>query len=409
MRKQQRASDRKQAEEVRRETEQRLATLAAETFEGIAITEGGRYVDANEQLARMLGYAREELIGRRLDEFIAPEQRSEVLENIAMGRESWMEKVMIRKDGSRFFAQSHGQTVEIGNRRVRVAAIRDITDRKRTEEALRQANEDLERKVQERTAKLQEMIAELEHMSYSIMHDLRAPLRSMNSFADLLLAENRPILSEKSQDFLQRIIDSSFRMDQLLRDALSYNRAVRHELRLEPVDARALLWAMLESYPQFQARLEAIRLEGSFPPVLANEAALTQCFSHLLDNALKFVRPKVPPRLRIWAEPKEDHAGKTGPSDLQAKAAGPWVRIWFEDNGVGIPQGDQQRIFRMFQQVNASYGGTGIGLALVRKLIDRMGGRVGVNSEEGKGSSFWLELRRAPQPVIDPGQEFRPC
>ncbi len=252
-----------------------------------------------------------------------------------------------------------------------VGAATDIEDQKRTAEIL-------EQRVAERTVRLQETVTELEQFSYSITHDMRAPLRAMEGYAHLLLRETcRDCQAEKAKEYLGRIVTAARRMDRLIQDALQFSQVVRTEVRCEPVDAAKLLRGMLTSYPAFQPPQADIRLEGQFPLVLANEAALTQCFSNLLGNAVKFVPPGTVPRVRIWAETRDD-----------------WVRLWFADNGIGIAREHQQRIFGMFQQVNKGEEGTGIGLAIVRKAVERMGGRVGVESEPGKGSRFWIELRQ---------------
>jgi signal transduction histidine kinase len=165
-------------------------------------------------------------------------------------------------------------------------------------------------------------------------------------------------------------------MDLLITDALSYSKAVRQELALEPVDAGALLRGMLDSYPELQPSKAQIEIQGEIPLVMANEAGLTQCFSNLLGNAVKFVKPGEMPRVSIRAEQRDG-----------------WVRLWFEDHGIGIPEIMQARVFDMFSRGHQTYEGTGIGLALVRKVMNRMEGKVGVESEEGQGSRFWLELR----------------
>lgn len=262
---------------------------------------------------------------------------------------------------------------------------RDVTDRKRAEEAVQEAREklrrhaeDLELMVTERTRELQKTVGELEHFSYSITHDMRAPLRAMRGFSSLLLDGFSDTLPPLSQDFLKRISQSADRMDQLIVDALDYSKAMRDELILTPVDPEVLLRGMVDSYPAFQLPAADIRLEGSFPLVLANQAGLTQCFSNLLNNAVKFIAPGQIPRVRIWAENK-----------------GALVRLWFEDNGIGIAPEMQEKIFGMFQRLSRDYEGTGIGLALVRKVIERMGGKTGVVSEPGHGSRFWLELKPA--------------
>jgi len=164
-------------------------------------------------------------------------------------------------------------------------------------------------------------------------------------------------------------------MDHLITDSLAYSRTVSGEMPLVPIDPEPLLRGIIDSYPMLQHPRAEIVIEGNLPPVLANEAGLTQCFSNLLGNAVKFVHPGQTPCLRIWAE----NAGET-------------ARIYIEDNGIGIPAEMHNRIFGMFHRVNRNYEGTGIGLALVRKVVSRMGGQVGVESELGRGSRFWLDL-----------------
>jgi signal transduction histidine kinase len=264
------------------------------------------------------------------------------------------------------------------------ALVREVTERKRAEAALHQtkaelaqANENLEHLVSERTAKLQEALSELEHFSYTITHDMRAPLRTMQGFGHMLLGDAEDNLSPKRRDFLRRIVDSAGRMDNLITDTLNYSKIMRQELELGPVDATALLHGMVESYSQFQPPKADIHIKSHIPLILANEAGLTQCFSNLLGNAVKFVHPDRIPRVQVRAEDR-----------------GQYVRLWFEDNGIGIPKQYHEQIFIMFQRLSKTYEGTGIGLALVRKTVERMKGKIGVESEPGQGSRFWMELER---------------
>lgn len=253
-----------------------------------------------------------------------------------------------------------------------------LVEVRRLQQELRQNNADLDRLVQARTAELQDMVNELEHFSYSITHDLRAPLRAMHGFAGMLAEECAEQLTEQSRDYLRRLTTAATRMDRLITDALVYSKTVREELALRPVNPAELLRGMIESYPAFQPPHANIELQPELPRVLANEAALTQCFSNLLGNAVKFVPKGTVPSVRVRADHDDG-----------------MVRLWFEDNGIGIPPEMQSRVFLMFQRASKEFEGTGIGLALVRKVAERMGGRVGVLSEPGRGSRFWVDLKRA--------------
>lgn len=259
----------------------------------------------------------------------------------------------------------------------------DVTTRKTFEE-------ELERLVAERTAKLQELVGELEHFSYSITHDMRAPLRAMMAFGQMLeeLCADSP--NPEQKDFARRIGVAAKRMDLLITDALNYSTAVRSEMPLAPVDVGRLLRGMVDTYPELQNARRGIRVEPDLPLVMGNVAGLTQCFSNLLENAVKFAQPGKTPEIQVRAQVLD--RGRQADGQL-AKCGGEWVRIWVEDKGIGISKTMLPRIFDMFARGASRQAGTGIGLALVRKVVSRMGGRVGVESEEGKGSRFWLDLK----------------
>jgi PAS domain S-box-containing protein len=324
------------------------------------------------------------------------------------GREHHVEYRICHPDGTVHWHESHGLPLaDAEGRFVRLVGFaRDITERKSFQA-------ELERLVAERTARLQELVTELEHFSYSITHDMRAPLRSMAGFAELARELCGSPQVEEQRRFLQRICQSTARMDALIADALSYSEAVRKHLPLGPVDPNLLLRGMLDTYPEFQAARAYIHVESGLPRVLANEAGLTQIFSNLLTNAIKFTAPGKPPAIRIRAErtvgppepppelrsePPPYHAsGFTPVPALPVPArsdgfAGQWVRIWVEDQGPGISPELLPRVFNMFTRGGSRQAGNGIGLALVRKVVDRLGGRVGVESVEGRGSRFWFEL-----------------
>jgi signal transduction histidine kinase len=250
----------------------------------------------------------------------------------------------------------------------------DITERKRLQEHL-------EELVEKRTARLREALAELEHMSYSMIHDMRAPLRAMRGFAEMLQEECPDCRRSPGVEYLSRIRESANRLDRLITDALNYNKVVREDLPLTPVDLGRLLRGMVQTYPNLQPPAAEITVELGKLVVLGNESLLTQCFSNILGNAVKFVAKGVKPRVRVWAEPS-------------AINQQPASAIYVADNGIGIPKHAQEKIFRMFQRMHleSEYPGTGIGLTIVRKAVERMNGQISLDSEPGKGTRFCVVL-----------------
>jgi signal transduction histidine kinase len=330
--------------------------------------------ECNDAMARMYGFEKaEDILNHRLTEFL---DRKAYYESVyvfirAGYRLTDVETVETDRDGNTVtFLNNLIGIVEEG-KFVRVwGTQRDITDRKLMELKLEQL-------VAERTEQLQEMIGELEGFSYSITHDLRAPLRAVQGFAQILHQQARDRLTEDELGHLDRIISSAHRMDTLIRDVLEYGRMVKTDLVLKPVNLDVLITDIVRSHPQFDSPGAHIEIVHPLLPVLGNEAAMTQIVSNLLSNALKFVAPGKEPNLRIRTEARGDR-----------------VRLWFEDEGVGIPETLRGRIFELFQRGHGvEYEGTGLGLAIVRKAAERMQGSVGLESEPGHGSRFWVELK----------------
>jgi len=263
----------------------------------------------------------------------------------------------------------------------------DISERKKGEEEIRTLNADLERRVQQRTAQLEETNLELESFAYTISHDLRAPLRTMHGFSQALLEDYRERLDETAADYIQRIGAAAARMDLLIQDLLSYSRLSRKDLRLEPVNLSAALRDALE---QLQGAIResraVIEIAAPLPVVLGQFQVLTQVLGNLVSNAIKFVPRGLPPRVQIRAERQGSGAIKT-------------VRLTIEDNGIGIEPKHRAQIFQVFHRLHGvdSYPGTGIGLAIVRKGIERLGGVYGVESAPERGSRFWIELPEAKE------------
>jgi len=248
----------------------------------------------------------------------------------------------------------------------------DITDQ-------REVQADLERLVTQRTVKLTETNAQLETLVYSIAHDLRAPLRSLQSFAVLLTDEHQSGVSGDAQIYAARIARAASGMDALVTDLLAYGQVARSELELKRTDVLPAWRAALAHHEaDIESRGAHIENASRFPLVHAHEGMLVQVLANLLGNALKFVAPGKAPRITFRAE----EFGRT-------------VRLWVEDNGIGIAPHHQDRIFRVFERLHGrEYGGTGIGLSIVSKGVERMNGKVGVISAEGEGARFWIELAK---------------
>ncbi len=377
----------------RRKAEAQLATLAhavESTSEMICITGlDDRFTFVNRAFAVAYGYAPDEILGKTPDILFSPKNPPELLSEILAGTRAggWRGEVIDRrKDGTDFpvflaTSQVRDQTGQIVGL---MGIAQDITARKQAEAALRVAQsklkahaDDLEILVEQRTAKLREMVGELHHVSYAMIHDMRAPLRAMAGFAHLLARTDEHSDPAEAREHARRIAVAATRLDHLILDALNYTKLLHQELPIEPVNLSRLIRSLIESYPNLHPDTAEIHLEEPLPVVLGSESLLTQCFSNLLGNAVKFVAPGARPHIRVRAEPVKEQS----------------VRIWVEDNGVGIPDGVRDRLFGMFQRFNTDYEGTGIGLAIVRKVTEQMGGSVGVESELGKGSRFWVQLR----------------
>ncbi|MGJ3245710.1 MAG: PAS domain S-box protein [Elainellaceae cyanobacterium] len=264
-------------------------------------------------------------------------------------------------------------------------------ERKQTEQALYQLNLTLEKRVQDRTHALEEANQELEAFSYSVAHDLRAPLRAIQGFAQVLEEDYNSAFDDLGKEYLHRMATSAEHLDILVQDLLSYSRLGRTEIHLQRVNMAVIVQKVLADLkPVLQARHANVEVVSDLPSVYAQRSVIKQVLSNLIDNASKFVAPGVQPQIRIWADIKE-------PVVRDSDTHHQWVRICVEDNGIGIDPRHQARIFNAFERLHGveTYPGTGIGLAIVKRGVERLGGRVGIESAINQGCQSWIELMMA--------------
>jgi len=246
-------------------------------------------------------------------------------------------------------------------------------------------NRALIKKVEERTSELIEYKRQLEEkvkgrteelraLIFALAHDLKAPLRSIKAFASILLNEQE--LNEEGKDALQRILNAGERMEMLIGNLLEYGRMEMKEARIEKIDVNEIVEEVINEMQAFINERKAEIKIGKLPPVRGDRDIMKRVMHNLIHNAVKFVERGKKPVVEIYGE-KNDVA-----------------KIFIKDNGIGIPKGREREIFALFAKLHGreEYAGVGIGLAMVKKGVEMMGGRVGVRSEEGKGSIFWVEL-----------------
>ncbi|MBD1821125.1 PAS domain S-box protein [Cyanobacteria bacterium FACHB-DQ100] len=256
----------------------------------------------------------------------------------------------------------------------------------RLREQLQQYTAELEQRVEARTTELQDANEALQAFTYSVSHDLRAPLRSMEGLGTILLEDYGDRLDEDGQEYTRRIVQAAQEMDTLILNLLDYSRLSRADIQLQALDLnRVVAKVVAHLQDDIAAKRAQVKVEPDLPNVMGHYITLSQILTNLLTNALKFTHRDRQPQIHLWVEERFDGTAE-------------WVRLWVEDNGIGIEPRFQEQIFQVFERLHSAetYPGTGIGLAIVRKGVERMDGRVGVESQPGQGSRFWIELRKPP-------------
>jgi PAS domain S-box-containing protein len=365
----------------RREAEMRYRIL----IEGVSdyaiysLDKNGNVASWNSGAQRIKKYTAEEIIGKHFSRFYTKEDAEAglpaiVLETAATTGHYAGEGWRVRKDGSRFWSSVvitplRDETGElIGYSKI----TRDITDRMELLEKIQHHADELELRIAER----ERTNAELEAFSYSVSHDLRSPLRAIEGFTDIVLTDYGGQLPAEVIELLQNVAQSAIRMNRLVQDLLDYGRLSRIEIEPAPV---SIAMAVKAAYGQIDEGLRD-KITTTIDPSLrvsANMATLTQALFNLMNNGLKFYP-----------------AGEAPHVEVSARRDGGNIIVEVRDEGIGIAPQHQERIFQVFERLHSTeaYPGTGIGLAIVKRGIDRLGGKVWVESAPGKGSRFYISL-----------------
>ncbi len=368
-------TQRYRVEEALREREQTLEGIFRAAPVGIGMVSHHGIAQANDQLCRMTGYAREELVGQdarllSLDDGAYMDVEREMHARIMADGTGAVETQWRTKDGTVLDILLSSSPIDLArpHENIILNAL-DITKLRETERTAASFMDDLQRSNEE-----------LQRFAYVASHDLQEPLRSIISFTQLLERRYRGKLDSDADEFIAFIIDGGNRMQRLIEDLLQLSRVETKARALAPTEAAEVVADALRLMETPIREAGATVEVGDLPTVMADAAQLVQVFTNLVGNALKYRRPSVPPVVRISAE-----------------RSGEFWRFAVEDNGIGIEAEYFDRIFVIFQRLHTreEYAGTGIGLAVARKIVERHGGRIGVESTPGEGSTFHFTLPAA--------------
>ena len=345
----------------------------------------GKITSWNSGAERIKGYTAEEIVGQHFSQFYTPEDAARGLpqEVLRTAREQGhyeAEGWRVKKDGTRFWSSVVVTPLkdETGQVTGFSKITRDITERKKLIDEIQRHSQELELRIAER----EQTNAELEAFSYSVSHDLRAPLRAIEGFSEALREEYSHVLDDTAQDYLHQVITAASRMNQLVQDLLNYSRLSRTDLPLQEVSAKSAIQRVIHDLAPEQQKCVTVT-QFDDVRVIGHEATLAQVLMNLVTNGIKFHAPEVACEVVISVtRPRKG-----------------WIRFSVQDKGIGIAPEHQQRVFQVFERLHGieEYPGTGVGLAIVKRGTERMEGRYGVQSAVRQGSTFWVELHAAQE------------
>lgn len=380
-------SERQRVDQALRESEKKVRGVLESAPDAMFITDANDVIRmTNSQAEHLFGYKREEYEGRKLRSLLFEHERSTPAEAFAgeTGGGSAAERAFrghqttanrfdgVRKDGGLFPVGVSCSPLEIDSEQLAISAIRDRTEEQRAEDAMRKFSLDLARSN-----------AELERFAYVASHDLQEPLRMVSSYTQLLSKRYKGKLDANADEFIGYAVDGATRMQKLINDLLALSRVGTQAKPSEPVPTGEVLRRVLSDLqPTIEAAGATVVGPETMPTVLADSTQIGQLFQNLIGNAIKFHGEEVP-RVVVRVEPESGE---------------PFWRFSFHDNGIGIDPQYFERIFVIFQRLHSKerYAGTGIGLAICKKIVERHGGRLWVESQPGEGANFFFTLPSVP-------------
>jgi len=361
-----------------------VASIAESSDAIINMTLEGIIISWNKGAEKIYGYSAEEMKGRSISLLFLPDRPDElpeILERVKRGEVvTEYQGVLVRKDGAQIDVSLTISPIKDASGEITGAlcVARDMTERRRAEEAIRTLNEELEQRVIERTAELEATNKELEAFSYSVSHDLRAPLRAIDGFSRLVLEDHAPHLDAEAQRFLTVIRTNTKKMGDLIDDLLAFSRLGRKDLHKSIVDMTALARSVVDELRDESSRPVEVTMEP-LAPALADSSMMRQVLANLISNSLKFTRP-------------HPHAAVT----IGCRHGGHGTIYFVRDNGVGFDMQYAHKLFGVFQRLHSQeeFEGTGVGLALVQRIIHRHGGRVWAEGKVNGGATIHFTLAR---------------